>query len=81
MNTLKYKSALCEDLVCIGLLSSYKILRFYFSFQENQLQRVIEKNTELTIANSDLQKKVVELQDVSEECQTLKSTLVINQCD
>jgi hypothetical protein len=37
---------------------------------------VIEKNTELTIANSDLQKKVVELQDVSEECQTLKSTLV-----
>lgn len=45
------------------------------------MQRVIEKNTELTIANSDLQKKVVELQDVSEECQTLKSTLVINQCD
>ncbi len=37
---------------------------------------MIEKNTELTIANSDLQKKVVELQDVSEECQTLKSTLV-----
>jgi hypothetical protein len=50
---------------------------FLVFFQENQLQRVIEKNTELTIANSDLQKKVVELQDVSEECQTLKTTLVI----
>lgn len=56
MNTLNFKSALCQDL-------------------ESQLARVIEKNTELTIANSDLQKKVVELQDVSEECQTLKSTL------
>ena len=56
MNTLKYKSALCEDL-------------------ESQLAKVIEKNTQLTIANNDLQKKVVELQDVSEECATLKSTL------
>ena len=56
MNTLKYKSALCEDL-------------------ESQLAKVIEKNTQLTIANNDLQKKVVELQDVSEECATLKDTL------
>ena len=56
MNTLKYKSALCEDL-------------------ESQLAKVIEKNTQLTIANNDLQKKVVELQDVSEECATLKTTL------
>jgi chromosome segregation ATPase len=56
MNTLKYKSALCEDL-------------------ESQLAKVIEKNTELTIANSDLQKKVLELNDVNEECQTLKTTL------
>ena len=56
MNTLKYKSALCEDL-------------------ESQLAKVIEKNTQLTIANNDLQKKVVELQDVSEECATLKVTL------
>ena len=56
MNTLKYKSALCEDL-------------------ESQLAKVIEKNTELTIANSDLQKKVLELKDVNEECQTLKTTL------
>ena len=56
MTSLKYKSALCEDL-------------------ETQLAKVIEKNTELTIANSDLQKKVVQLQDVGEECETLKSTL------
>ena len=56
MNTLKYKSALCDDL-------------------ESQLAKVIEKNTQLTIANNDLQKKVVELQDVSEECATLKFTL------
>jgi hypothetical protein len=44
--------------------------------QETQLAKVIEKNTELTIANSDLQKKVVELHSVSEECLTLKTTLV-----
>eukprot|EP00095_Tigriopus_kingsejongensis_P012128 maker-scaffold560_size136926-snap-gene-0.23 protein:Tk12128 transcript:maker-scaffold560_size136926-snap-gene-0.23-mRNA-1 annotation:"rims-binding protein 2-like" len=56
MNTLNFKSALCQDL-------------------ESQLAQVMEKNTQLTIANSDLQKKVVELQDVSEECLTLKSTL------
>jgi hypothetical protein len=47
-----------------------------FFLQETQLAKVIEKNTELTIANSDLQKKVVELHGVTEECQTLKSTLV-----
>ena len=40
------------------------------------MAKVIEKNTELTIANSDLQKKVVELHGVSEECLTLKTTLV-----
>jgi len=57
MNTLKFKSALCQDL-------------------ETQLAKVIEKNTELTVANSDLQRKVVELKDVSDECQTLKTTLV-----
>ena len=63
MNTLKYKSALCEDL-------------------ETQLAKVIEKNTELTIANSDLQKKVLELKDVNEECLNLKSNLlkVENEC-
>lgn len=62
MNTLKYKSALCEDL-------------------ESQLAKVIEKNTQLTIANNDLQKKVVELQDVSEECATLKETLEKVECE
>ena len=56
MSTLKYKSALCEDL-------------------ESQLAKVIEKNTELTIANSDLQKKVLELKDVNEECESLKTSL------
>merc|ERR1719225_1703292 len=42
---------------------------------ESQLAKVIEKNTQLTMANSDLQKKVVELQDVNEECANLKETL------
>ena len=42
---------------------------------ETQLAKVIEKNTELTMANSDLQKKVLELRDVSEECQSLKVNL------
>ena len=56
VNTLKYKSALCDDL-------------------ETQLAKVIEKNNALTIANSDLQAKVLELRDVNEECQSLKSTL------
>jgi chromosome segregation ATPase len=56
VNTLKYKSALCDNL-------------------ESQLAKVIEKNTELTMANNDLHKKVVELQDVNEECETLKVTL------
>ena len=42
---------------------------------ESQLAKVIEKNTELTIQNSDLQKKVVELNQVSDECAKLKNTL------
>ena len=62
INTLKYKSALCEDL-------------------ESQLAKVIEKNTQLTMANSDLQKKVVELHGVSEECATLKENLEKVQTD
>ena len=64
-------------------LTDYLIAIFLFweptsplEFQESQLAKVIEKNTELTIANSDLQKKVVELHGVSEECLTLKTTLV-----
>ena len=42
---------------------------------EAQLAKVIEKNTELTIQNSDLQKKVVELKEVTDECEQLKNTL------
>ena len=42
---------------------------------ESQLAKVIEKNTELTIQNSDLQKKVVELHHVSDECAQLKNSL------
>ena len=42
---------------------------------ESQLAKVIEKNTELTIQNSDLQKKVVELHNVTDECAKLKNSL------
>ena len=42
---------------------------------ESQLAKVIEKNTELTIQNSDLQKKVVELHHVTDECAKLKNSL------
>ena len=42
---------------------------------ESQLAKVIEKNTELTIQNSDLQKKVVELHQVTDECAKLKNSL------
>ena len=42
---------------------------------ETQLAKVIEKNTELTIQNSDLQKKVVELHQVTDECAKLKNSL------
>ena len=48
---------------------------------ESQLAKVIEKNTQLTMANSDLQKKVVELHGVSEECATLKENLEKVQTD
>ncbi|KAK8726970.1 hypothetical protein OTU49_009851, partial [Cherax quadricarinatus] len=49
--------------------------------KESQLARVIEKNTELTIQNSDLQKQLQELQHVSEECRTLKHTLTQVETD
>ena len=48
---------------------------------ESQLAKVIEKNTQLTMANCDLQKKVVELHGVSEECATLKENLEKVQTD
>ena len=35
----------------------------------------MEKNTELTIQNTDLQKQVVELHHVSDECAQLKNSL------
>lgn len=34
-------------------------------FKEDQLVRVLEKNTELTIQNTDLHKQVLQLQHVS----------------
>lgn len=36
-----------------------------FCYQEDQLVRVLEKNTELTIQNTDLHKQVLQLQHVS----------------
>ena len=54
------------------------VTRCFFILNQNvnsRREQVIEKNAELTIQNSDLQKKVVELHHVSDECQQLKSTL------
>ncbi|CAG0922485.1 unnamed protein product [Notodromas monacha] len=42
---------------------------------ENQLARVIDKNTELTIQNSDLQRQIQELQRLSQECDSLRKSL------
>lgn len=44
------------------LVFVYDALKFV---QEDQLVRVLEKNTELTIQNKDLQKQVQRLQNVS----------------
>lgn len=44
------------------LVFVYNDLKFV---QEDQLVRVLEKNTELTIQNKDLQKQVQRLQNVS----------------
>ncbi|XP_069188528.1 RIMS-binding protein 3 isoform X14 [Procambarus clarkii] len=68
---LKLKNELCHDLD-----AAHSHPR-----QESQLARVIEKNTELTIQNSDLQKQIQELQHVSEECRTLKHTLTQVETD
>ncbi|KAJ4445289.1 hypothetical protein ANN_07093 [Periplaneta americana] len=48
------------------LMKSFPILVAYRS-KEDQLVRVLEKNTELTIQNTDLQKQVQHLQNVSAE--------------
>ena len=69
-NVLHYLSSFCRE-----LMNTLKYKSALCEDLESQLAKVIEKNTQLTIANNDLQKKVVELQDVSEECATLKSTL------
>ncbi|XP_063587934.1 microtubule-associated protein futsch-like isoform X3 [Penaeus indicus] len=68
---LKLKNELCQDLD----------VALQHPEQECQLARVIEKNTELTIQNSDLQKQIQELQHVSEECKTLKHTLTQVETD
>ena len=63
-NTLKFKSAQCDDL-------------------ESRLAEVMERNSALSAANGELRRKVVELEDASEECQVLKGHLVKveNECD
>lgn len=43
-----------------------RISMTFLLFQEDQLARVLEKNTELTIKNTNLQKQVQQLQNVSE---------------
>lgn len=55
-STLKYKSALCQDL-------------------EGQLQRLLERNSRLSEANVDLQRKVVELRGADNEAKALKGQL------
>jgi RIMS-binding protein 2 len=50
---------------------------------ESQLARVLEKNNFLEAANNDLQRKVGELKNVTDECESLKSTLtqVSSECE
>ncbi|XP_018019910.1 GRIP and coiled-coil domain-containing protein 2 [Hyalella azteca] len=52
---LKLKNELCQDLPDL----------FPDLYQESQLAKVIEKNTELTLQNSDLQKQIQNLQNVN----------------
>eukprot|EP00090_Calanus_glacialis_P024942 TRINITY_DN3873_c0_g1_i1.p1 TRINITY_DN3873_c0_g1~~TRINITY_DN3873_c0_g1_i1.p1 ORF type:complete len:1331 (+),score=212.74 TRINITY_DN3873_c0_g1_i1:800-4792(+) len=64
-----------KEEACKELLNTLKYKSSLVEDLECQLAKVIEKNTELTIQNSDLQKKVVELHQVSDECAQLKNTL------
>ena len=64
-----------KEEACKELLNTLKYKSSLVEDLESQLAKVIEKNTELTIQNSDLQKKVVELNQVSDECAKLKNTL------
>lgn len=57
LNSLK--STFFNQKVTSGLYNDLKFV------QEDQLVRVLEKNTELTIQNKDLQKQVQRLQNVS----------------
>jgi hypothetical protein len=72
-----------KEEACRQLLASLQYQSALCSDLEAQLAEVIERNTQLTVANCDLQKKVVELQDVNVECQTLKTTLnkMSSECD
>lgn len=70
-----------KDLECVTLKEKLKLKNELCHDLESQLARVIEKNTELTIQNSDLQKQLQELQHVSEECRTLKHTLTQVETD
>jgi hypothetical protein len=49
-----------------------RILRDTTFLQENQLVQVLEKNTELAIQNTDLQKQVQQLQQVGDEIMLTK---------
>ena len=64
-----------KEEACKELLNTLKYKSSLVEDLESQLAKVIEKNTELTIQNSDLQKKVVELNQVSDECAKLKNSL------
>ena len=64
-----------KEEACKELLNTLKYKSSLVEDLEAQLAKVIEKNTELTIQNSDLQKKVVELREVTDECEQLKTTL------
>jgi len=64
-----------KEEACKELLNTLKYKSSLVEDLESQLAKVIEKNTELTIQNSDLQKKVVELNQVTDECEQLKTTL------
>ena len=74
---LKYS---CDNRVNIRLTRS-----FYVGFQETELQDVIEKNTHLTLQNSDLQRRLSELERVrlhflGTKCVSYYSTRAANPC-
>ncbi|XP_037091417.1 peripheral-type benzodiazepine receptor-associated protein 1-like [Pollicipes pollicipes] len=60
---------------CEQLAESLHIKNELCDDLEKQLTRVIEKNTELTIQNSDLQRQIHELDSISSQCASLKESL------